>query len=126
MPLLGYFGIVGSILVGLLYVASAQLGPPSRLSVTTDFHGLPAPYKAQSSPILTVREAPAPDMPATTVAQPAVTPDPRPAATADPQPVKTVKVVKKAKKSTKTARHNAGRNLFAETGTSPARTHRLW
>lgn len=122
MPLLAYFGIVGSILIGLLYVASAQLGPPSRLSVTSDFHGLPAPYKAQSRPILTVRDAPAPDMPATTVAQPAVTADPQPA-----QPAKTAKVAKKTnKKSTKTARHDAGRNLFAETGAAQARPHRLW
>ena len=64
MPLLAYFGLVGSILVGLLYVAEAQLGPPPKsVGLSTNFHGLPAPYKEASSSrtrILTVRDAPAP------------------------------------------------------------------
>jgi hypothetical protein len=117
MPLLAYFCTVGSVLIGLLYVASAQLGPPARLSITTDFHGIPAPYKAPPSPVLTVRDAPAPDMTGTTVAQPAAAPEPE---------AKTAKTAKKAKKSTKTARHSAGRNLFAETGAPHAKSHRVW
>jgi hypothetical protein len=120
MPLLAYFCTVGSVLIGLLYVASAQLGPPARLSITTDFHGIPAPYKAPPSPVLTVRDAPAPDMTGTAVAQPAVAPEP------ETQPVKTATTAKKAKKSAKAARHNAGRNLFAETGALHTKSHRVW
>ena len=63
MPLLAYFTVVGAVLLGLLYVAEAQLGPSPSLSVTTNFYGLPAPYKASTStPILTARDAPATDM----------------------------------------------------------------
>src|SRR5687767_13886457 len=70
MPLLAYFAVVGSVLVGLLYVAEAQLGPPTSLSISTNFHGLPVPWKSvASTPILTVRDGPAPDISKVNVAQ---------------------------------------------------------
>src|SRR5262249_52849293 len=78
MPLLAYFGLVGSLLIGLLYVAEAQLGPPSQtVGLSTNFHGIPAPHKVASTraQILTVREAPAPPMEKLAqTSQPAVTP----------------------------------------------------
>jgi hypothetical protein len=116
MPLLAYFGVVGSILVGLLYVAEAQLAPPTSLSISTNFYGLPAPWKAASAPILTVRDAPAPDMSKPVVAQLAVS-EPRPATTK-------IASERKAKKPQKALRHNASRHLFAESG--PGKNHRLW
>ncbi len=61
MPLFTYFALAGPLLLGLLFAAEAQLGPPKELAISTSFHGLPAPFKAQKSvTILTVREAPAP------------------------------------------------------------------
>ena len=116
MPLLAYFGVVGSILVGLLYVAEAQLGPPTSLSISTNFHGLPAPWKAASTPILTVREAPAPDMSKPVVAQPAVS-GVRPPATK-------IASERKTKKPQKAHRHTASRNLYAES--DPGKNHRVW
>ena len=116
MPLLAYFGVVGSILVGLLYVAEAQFGPPASLSISTNFYGLPAPYKAASAPILTVRDAPAPDMSKPVAAQPAVS-EPRPVTT------KTASE-RKTKKPQKAYRHTVSRHLFAES--SPGKNHRVW
>lgn len=120
MPLLAYFGLVGSILIGLLYVAEAQLGPPPPLvGLSTNFHGLPAPYKVASTRILTVRDAPAPPIAEEKVAQPAVTP---------PAPVQTTKIVvrPKAKKVAKAPRQNAGQNIFAQSPPIFGRNHRVW
>jgi hypothetical protein len=116
MPLLAYFGVVGSILVGLLYVAEAQLGPPTTLSITTNFYGLPPPYKAASAPILTVRNAPAPDMSKPVVAQPAVF---------EAQPPRTrIASERKTKKPQKAHRQTVSRHLFADS--DPRKNHRVW
>src|SRR5262245_23945708 len=108
MPLFAYFAVVGSVLVGLLYVAEARLGPAASLSITTNFHGLPAPWKAATSvPVLTVRDGVEPAMPAITVAQAAM------AAEARAPAVTKTAVEKKARPARKVARHNGKRNVYA-------------
>ena len=63
MPLFAYFALVGPALLAFLFVAEAQLGAPKALAVSTAFHGLPKPFKApKSAPVLTVRDAPAPEL----------------------------------------------------------------
>jgi hypothetical protein len=119
MPLLAYFVVVGSALVGLLYVAEAQLGPPTSLSVSTEFHGLPAPWKAApSSPILTVRDGPAPDMSKMNVAQ-------SPVETSPARETKTHDG-RKAKKTRKAAKQKADRNLFAHSAVAPRPYGAVW
>ncbi len=124
MPLLAYFGLVGSILVGLLYVAEAQLGPPPKsVGLSTNFQGLPAPYKEASTRILTVRDAPAPPVVEEKVAQPVVTPAPI-------QTARTKIVVrpkaKKVAKAPRTPRQNIGQNIFAQSAPIFGRAHRVW
>ncbi len=46
MPLFAYFASVGAVLMGLLFVAEAQLGLPKPLGLSTAFYGLPPPFKA--------------------------------------------------------------------------------
>jgi hypothetical protein len=115
MPLLAYFSVVGSVLVGLLYVAEARLGPPKALSITTNFHGLPAPWKAAASvPILTVRDGLAPEVSKTDVGHTAM------AAAIPPPAVTKTAVAKKARKTQQAARHDANRNRYAH-GAWPTR-----
>jgi hypothetical protein len=131
MPLLAYFGVVGAVLLGLLFVAEAQLGPPApSLAISTNFYGLPAPYKAAPTQVLTVRDAPAPNMaanalaqhtPAPSTAQPAA----QPAMSGEaPLKIRVTKAPAKPKKSTKQAQ-KPGRNLFASSG-APSQAHRVW
>ena len=48
-------------LLGLIYFAEEILGPPHQLAISTNFHGLPKPFKAgHSVEVLTARQAPAP------------------------------------------------------------------
>lgn len=49
MPLFAYSASVGAVLLGLLFVAEAQFGPPMPLRLATAFHGLPPPFKAPPS-----------------------------------------------------------------------------
>jgi hypothetical protein len=127
MPLLAYFGVVGSVLVGLLYVAEAQLGPPTSLSISTNFHGLPAPWKAKSSiAILTVRDGPAPDMSSTNVVQSAAkTPVAQSAVEAQARALASVKTAgaKKARKASRVTRQDKGRNLFAHSAVAPRHSY---
>ena len=120
MPLLAYFGVVGSILVGLLYVAEAHLGPPPRsVGLSTNFHGLPVPYKEASTRILTAREAPAPPVVEQNIAQPVVI---------APVVAQTTKIVVRpiAKKVAKAPRPNIRQNVFAQSGPASANNHRVW
>jgi hypothetical protein len=123
MPLLAYFTVVGSLLVGLLYVAEAQFGPPTSLSVSTNFYGVPQPWKPESIAILTVREAPAPQIAKseaakteaakTTVGQSAEAASAL--AKAETSPVEAVPAPeRKIRKTRKTAPQKAQRNLFAQ------------
>ena len=116
MPLLVYFVGVGTILVGLLFVAEAQLGPAKPLSVATNFYGLPAPYKAPSTPVLTARDAPAPEIPQAMAA-----------ARPGDQPLK-IHVTKMPTPKKKVVRAPAkpNPNLFADTGAAYGKTHRVW
>ena len=127
MPLLAYFGVVGAVLLGLLFVAEAQLGPPAQpLSMSTNFYGLPAPYKANPTPTLTVRDAPSPVMPATALAQhtPAPSAAAQPAMSGEaPLKIRVTKAPAKPKKTAKQAK--PPRNLFASSG-SPSQAHRVW
>ena len=117
MPLLAYFVGVGTILVGLLFVAEAQLGPAKPLDMTTNFYGLPAPYKAASTPVLTVRDAPAPEIPQAAMA----------AARPADQPLK-IHVTKMPTPQKKVVRApvKPNPNLFAATGGGSGNTHRVW
>jgi len=123
MPLFMYFTVVGSLLLGLLYAAEAHLGPPKSLSISTSFHGLPAPFKSQSSvAILTARDAPVPDMSSMNaqspvvakplVAQQAISPQIM-AQAANTKLPKTAQA-QKSKKSSKVAGKKASGNLFAQ------------
>ncbi len=61
MPILSFCAVVGVALLGLIYFAEDILGAPRQLSVSTNFHGLPKPFKVSHSvEVLTVRQAPAP------------------------------------------------------------------
>lgn len=61
MHILVYFAAVGSVLLGLLFCVDANLAPRGPLAVTTDFQGLPKPWRG---PALHFAEAAvsAPDM----------------------------------------------------------------
>ena len=110
MPIFRYFAVVASLLVGLLYLAEAQLPPPpERLTNSTSFYGLPQPVPVRAAATtLTVTWAPEPDMASPLVL--AAAPPPEPAATAsiaspapaaqlalaaEPKPKKTKKVVRR-------------------------------
>lgn len=61
MPIFSFCAVVGVALLGMICVAEGILGAPRQLSVSTNFHGLPKPFKVgHSVEVLTVREAPAP------------------------------------------------------------------
>ena len=61
MPIFSFCAVVGAALLGLICFAEDILGAPRQLSVSTNFHGLPKPFKVgHSVEVLTVREAPAP------------------------------------------------------------------
>ena len=61
MPIFSYCAIVGTALLSLIYFAENVLGPPRQLAISTNFHGLPKPFKAgESVQVLTVREGPSP------------------------------------------------------------------
>ena len=117
MPLLAYFVGVGTILVGLLFVAEAQLGPAKPLTMTTNFYGLPAPYKAPATPVLTVRDAPTPEIPQAAMAA---------ARPADQAPLK-IHVTKMPTPKKQVAHPAKPKpNLFASTGTAAGNMHRVW
>jgi hypothetical protein len=62
MPILGYFVVVGAVLVTLFFVADATLekGPPP--IVTSEQYGLPKSSRPPQVQVLTTAQAPAPDM----------------------------------------------------------------
>lgn len=137
MPLFAYFTVVGSILLGLLYVAEARLGPPKNLSISTNFHGLPEPWKSAKAPsILTVRDAPVPEIASAAFAQATLGPRNEQPKASDPRtsdvskgsvPSKTSKVAaNKTKKTTKPTRDNANRNMFAHSATPRSNTGIVW
>ena len=61
MPIFSFCAVVSVALLGLIYFAEDILGPPRQLAISTNFDGLPKPFKAgHSVEVLTVRQAPAP------------------------------------------------------------------
>jgi hypothetical protein len=61
MPIFSFCAVVSVALLGLIYFAEGILGSPRQLAVSTNFDGLPKPFKAgHSVEVLTVRQAPAP------------------------------------------------------------------
>ena len=61
MPIFSFCAVVGVALLGLICFAEDILGAPRQLYVSTNFHGLPKPFKVgHPVEVLTVREAPAP------------------------------------------------------------------
>jgi hypothetical protein len=94
MPIFAYFVVMVPLLLGLFYAAEATWGPPPASALSTNYHGLPERYKPNPSvQVLTVREAPTPDMDKTASIQPAAT-------KAAEHPGKPVKVATTHKKKT--------------------------
>jgi hypothetical protein len=57
MPIFAYFAVVAPVLLGLLCLAEAVMGPPGPMPLATSATGLPVAYVApKANPILTVRE----------------------------------------------------------------------
>lgn len=116
MPLLAYFSVVGLALLGLLYVAEAQLGPPKSLDISTNFNGVPQPWKAARAPapVLTVRDAPVANIGTEAFAQSKVeeAQPPKAEAAATPRKVTRVAKSKRAQKSARKNKNDSG-NLFA-------------
>ncbi len=77
MPLLGYFALVAPLLVAMLYVAEATMGPPGAMKYASDGPVLArrTPAKIETVQILTVRESLQVPASAIAAAQPAE-PDP--------------------------------------------------
>ena len=77
MPVLACLGVVGFVLVTLLFVADATLERSSPVIVTSDRIGLPERWHSDTIRTLTTAPAPAPDMtsPAVRAAQPKPEPD---------------------------------------------------
>jgi len=75
MPILAYFCVVGTFLLGLLFAADAYLPATAPAIASSNFHGLPARYTAANGPLITPT-APEPDMnaPAVAAAQPNLAP----------------------------------------------------
>src|SRR5262245_6836004 len=76
MPVLAYFCVVGTFLLGLLFAADAYLPATAPAIASSNFHGLPAKYTAANGPLIT-SSAPEPDMNSPAVvaaAQPNLTP----------------------------------------------------
>ena len=62
MPVLAYLGVVGFVLVALLFVADATLERSSPVIATSDRIGLPERWHSDTIQTLTTAPAPAPDM----------------------------------------------------------------
>src|SRR4029079_11247943 len=77
MPVLAYLGVVGFVLVALLFAADATLERSSPVIVTSDRIGLPERWHSDTIQTLTTAPVPAPDMtsPAVRAAQPKPEPD---------------------------------------------------
>jgi hypothetical protein len=127
MPLLAYFAVVGTALLGLLYVAQAQLGPPKSLDISTNFQGVPQPWKAERAPapVLTVRDAPVARLGTEAFAQSKVEEAKLPKAEAASSSSAKVTRAAKSKRSQKTARKKESRGVFAR-GTAPRQIGAIW
>ena len=68
MPVLGYFTVVGGILLGLMFVADAYMPRHEHLSFVSNVDGLPAAYKGEPTYVVAAAPhiAPAPAIAETT------------------------------------------------------------
>ena len=120
MPIFRYFAVVAPLLVGLLYLAEAQLpSPPERLTNSTSFYGLPQPTPARAAATsLTVTWAPEPDMASPLVLAAAPPPDPAAAPSiANATPEAKLALAAKpepVKKTKKVVRRQDRRNNYAQ------------
>jgi hypothetical protein len=95
MPVLGYFVVVGTALLGMLFAANAYMPKPRSPNYASNFDGLPASYKGEPSSkrrdIAPQIASVAPVAETTGVApaaEPKPAPPPQPAAAAAPKPAK--------------------------------------
>jgi hypothetical protein len=47
MPILGYFVVVGTVLITLMFAADAYMAKPAKLSFISNFDGLPAEFRGE-------------------------------------------------------------------------------
>ena len=91
MPVLGYFTVVGALLLGLLFVADSYMPRKAHLSFASNVDGLPASYKGEPRlPAAAPHVAPTPAIAETTGSSGAValaSAAPKPAHAAAPAPV---------------------------------------
>jgi len=59
MPIFAYFSVVGVALLALLFVADANLDKRGPLTISTNFEGLPKPWKPELNPPLPQAKPPA-------------------------------------------------------------------
>lgn len=52
MPILSYFAVIGTALLALLFVADAKFERHGPLAISTNFEGLPKPWKPELNPPL--------------------------------------------------------------------------
>ena len=62
MPIFSYFAVVGSVMVALLFAADATLPKQGPAVVSSDFYGIPKPWRPEPQQTLVATPAPAPDM----------------------------------------------------------------
>jgi hypothetical protein len=62
MPILSYFAVVGSVLMALLFVADATLPERGPAVVSSNFYGMPKPWRPDPAQTLAATPAPAPYM----------------------------------------------------------------
>lgn len=87
MPILGYFGVVGTVLLGLLFLADATIPRNEHLSFVSSVEGLPAAYKGEPAhmPAAALHIAPPPAVVETTGSGPGLSANAVPASEA-PKP----------------------------------------
>jgi hypothetical protein len=90
MPIFSYFAVVGSVMVALLFAADATLPKQGPAIVSSDFYGMPKPWRPDPQQTLVTAAAPAPDMASEAVqtAMPKATPAPERTVTAEAAPVR--------------------------------------
>ena len=117
MPILSYFGVAGSVLVALLFVADATLEKSGPLPFNNESVGLPKPWQPDTKgSILAATSAPEPDMTSAAVRaatppvpQIAAMPAVAAAAKAEAVPVPTAKAEPAPRKQKRVAAHKQPR-----------------
>ena len=107
MPILSYFAVIGAALLALLFVADAKFERHGPLAISTNFEGLPKPWKPELNPPLPLSKPHEVQI----AAAPALDPkwnESKPAEVAAvPQPAAPVQHVAKAEPAPKKQKHAA-------------------